>query len=94
MSKARQVLIPNSGKTMQHPWRIVLAQSRGEILPEQVDEHYDYQRRRVQYVMERRQNRRLRGRFRSGGNPYRNPKRVDRLAKNGRLRRDLPAEPS
>ena len=86
---ARQVLIPGTNKTGPHPWRITLAVARGEILNKLalVEEAYAEQQAAVQHKMNR-HGRRIR-RYFSGGTPYRNPKRVGRLRRNGRLRKEL-----
>lgn len=85
----RQVLVPGTTKAVPHLWLTRLLVSQGAIPNEKaaITAEDNRQSTSVQRKIER-QIPRIR-RYGSGGTSVRNPDRVERLRKNGRLRREL-----
>ncbi len=93
MGAPRQVLIPGTKKQMPHPWRLRLMAARGQLGDLDDDRAYlieadDAQRERVQHLAARSSRRRNRA-VAGPGYIQRNPSRINRLRKNGRLRKEL-----
>lgn len=80
----RTVLIPGTRTAMPHQWLGILQESKGYD-PVEVEAFAAGQ---IQRKVVRAQTPH-KHRSRSGRTPHRNPARINRLAKNGRLRKDL-----